>query len=73
MNILLSVFSGVLLALAFPKFNLWWLAWAAMAPFFWSLFQAKNWKDALLAGLSFGVFFFGIHLFWATSLFRFAG
>ena len=69
--ILFSGLSGILLALAFPKFNLYWLAWIALVPFFIALNRAKSLKESLLSGFFFGIFFFGIHLFWVTSLFRF--
>lgn len=72
-NIWYSILSGVLLALAFPKFNLFFLAWAALAPFFTAVVSAKNLKEALFCGLFFGLFFFGIDLFWVTTLFRFVG
>jgi len=67
------IISGVLLALAFPKFNLWPLAWVALVPFFLALKNAKTWQSSALAGFLFGAVFFGIHLFWVTALFRFAG
>ncbi|MFH1683668.1 MAG: apolipoprotein N-acyltransferase [Candidatus Margulisiibacteriota bacterium] len=71
LNIILSAVSGCLLSLAFPKANLFWLAWLALIPFFIALYRAKNLKQLLVCGLSFGVIFFGIHLFWMTTLFRF--
>ncbi|KPJ68815.1 hypothetical protein AMJ44_05340, partial [candidate division WOR-1 bacterium DG_54_3] len=61
----------MLLALAFPKFNLYWLAWIALVPFFIALRRSKGLGESLLCGLFFGIFFFGIHLSWVTSLFRF--
>jgi len=67
------IISGVLLALAFPKFNLWPLAWFALVPFFFALNKARDWKESLFCGLSFGLVFFSINLFWVTSLFRFVG
>jgi apolipoprotein N-acyltransferase len=70
-NILLSIASGILLALSFPKFNLFWLAWAALAPFFLALIRARGWKEPLACGLFFGISFFGIHLFWVMTLYRF--
>lgn len=73
MNIILSILSGFLLALAFPKFNLYWLAWIALVPFFVALARAKDWRESLFCGFFFGVFFFGTHLFWVTTLFRFVG
>jgi len=69
----LSITAGVLLALAFPKFNLFWIAWIALVPFFVALGSAKSFKDAMICGFLFGAVFFGIDLYWVTSLFRFAG
>ncbi|MBN3032915.1 MAG: apolipoprotein N-acyltransferase [Candidatus Saganbacteria bacterium] len=73
MNIILSIISGILLALSFPKFSLWPLAWVALVPFFYALNRTETGKQALLCGLWFGLVFFGINLFWVTSLSRFAG
>jgi apolipoprotein N-acyltransferase len=73
MSVWLSVISGLLLALAFPKFSLGPFAWLALVPFFYALNRAKTLKEALAGGLFFGLVFFGINLFWITSLFRFAG
>ncbi len=70
-NILLSIISGALLSLTFPKFNLFWLAWIALVPFFVALGRVDNWRKALLCGLSFGLVFFGIHLQWMFTLYRF--
>jgi len=71
--VIYSVISGLLLALAFPKFNLYWLSWIALVPFFIALTKAKSWKESLLCGLLFGLVFFGINLFWLNTLFRFVG
>lgn len=71
--VILPALSGILLALAFPKFNLFWLAWFALVPLFIALGNTKNWKESLLCGFCFGSVFFGIHLFWLNSLFRFVG
>ncbi len=71
MNIILSALSGVLLALAFPKFDLYWLAWIALVPFFLALIRSRSLRERLVCGFFFGMVFFGIHLFWVTTLFRF--
>ncbi|MBU0672271.1 MAG: apolipoprotein N-acyltransferase [Candidatus Margulisbacteria bacterium] len=70
-NIALAAASAVAAALIFPKFNLYWLAWLALVPFFLSLYRAKGWREALCCGFIFGVIFFGIHLAWLLTLFRF--
>jgi len=73
MNLILSILSGLLFALSFPKFNLFWLAWVALVPFFYVLFQTKNLKERLGCGLAFGGTFFIISFVWILELFRFAG
>jgi apolipoprotein N-acyltransferase len=70
---LYPIISGVLLGLAFPKFSFWWLAWVALVPFFIALNNARSMKESCAYSFSFGLVFFGINLFWITSLFRFAG
>jgi apolipoprotein N-acyltransferase len=52
----LTALSGFLLILAFPKFDVEIVAWAALIPFFWSIRQASPAQAALLgfvAGFSF--------------------
>jgi apolipoprotein N-acyltransferase len=73
MDVAVSIISGILLALAFPKFDLWWLAWVALVPLFWALRKTENWKQSLVCGFAFGLVFFGIHLFWVNTLTRFVG
>lgn len=70
-NVLLSICSGILLALSFPGFGIYGLAWVALAPFFLALGRAANLRQALACGLFFGLAFFGLHLFWITELYRF--
>ncbi|MFH1825987.1 MAG: apolipoprotein N-acyltransferase [bacterium] len=69
----LAALSGLLLALAFPKFNLFWLAWIALVPLFFVLQETKNLKAKIFYGFVFGLVFFLVQLFWVTTLFRFAG
>jgi apolipoprotein N-acyltransferase len=73
MNILWGSLAGLLLALAFPKFSLWPLAFVALVPFYYALIKSKTTKAALAGGLFFGLVFFGFNLFWLTSLIRFVG
>lgn len=68
-----SALSGLLLALAFPKFSIAWLAWVALVPFLIALRQTARPAEAAANALVFGLFFFGFNLFWVTSLYRFAG
>jgi apolipoprotein N-acyltransferase len=68
-----ALLSGVLTALIFPKFDLYWLAWVALVPFFFVLLQTDNRRAGWRIGLLFGLVFFSIHLFWLTTLFAFVG
>ena len=53
----LAALSGFLLILAFPKFNVEIVAWAALVPFFWSL-RGKSPAQAALLGFVAGFAFF---------------
>jgi apolipoprotein N-acyltransferase len=58
-----SVISGVLLALSFPVFDLFLLAWIAFVPLLLSLWK-KNLRQAFISGFIFGMTFFFITLYW---------
>lgn len=58
-----AVLSGVLLALAFPAFDLWVLALVALVPLIWAWRDATPWRAALY-GFVFGVVFAGILMYW---------
>ena len=73
MNIIWPIFSGLLLAASFPKLSLWPLAFVALVPFYYALIKSKTTREALACGLFFGLVFFGLNLFWLTSLTRFVG
>jgi apolipoprotein N-acyltransferase len=68
-----SLLSGLLLALAFPKAGVFWLAWLALVPFFVALLKAKNLRETLLCGGAFGAAFWALNFLWVFSLWRFAG
>ncbi len=56
--ILLATLSGLLLFLAYPPQNLWFLVFFALVPLFWSLFSEKiNSKKAFWAGTIAGFIF----------------
>jgi apolipoprotein N-acyltransferase len=59
----LSVFSGLLLFLAFPKFNLEILAWIAFIPWLWAI-KKKSPLQAAYLGLAAGFVFFTGLLYW---------
>lgn len=55
--------SGILLSQAFPRANLHWAAWFAAAPVMYYPYRL-GWRQALLAGLVFGLGFNGGLLYW---------
>jgi len=62
-NVLISFISGIALSFAFPRANLYPLAWFAVTPLFY-LLQRRGWGMTGLIGLAFGLGFFGSLLSW---------
>jgi apolipoprotein N-acyltransferase len=64
---LLSVLAAVLLILAFPDFDLWFLAWFALVPLLWAIEREKeSTVGSFILGWIFGnIFFFGT-CWWLT-------
>lgn len=60
----LALLSGFLLTLAFPRWNLRFLAWVAFLPLFYSLDQARSRKEAFLLGFMAGFVFFLLSISW---------
>ncbi len=61
MNVALSILSGVLLILIFPRFDFTWLAPVALAPLLFACARETNWKRRFLLGWCGGfVFWFGV-------------
>lgn len=60
-NALLTLLSAILLVLAFPDFEFWFLAYFALVPFFWAIEREKDSrvKTFFLGWLWGTVFFFG--------------
>jgi apolipoprotein N-acyltransferase len=56
-RLVLALVSGLLLALAFPKFHFTVLAWIALVPLFVASFRARRMEAALYGFLHGGVFF----------------
>ena len=66
---ILSALSGVLLALAFPPFDLWPLAWVALIPLFIAVRRCPNAKAAANCGGFGGLVFYVIGLHWLIKVF----
>ena len=73
-NALLAVLSAVLLILAFPDFELWFLAWFALVPLLFAIERQKHCVHAcFILGWIFGnIFFFGT-CWWLKSRDRIHG
>jgi apolipoprotein N-acyltransferase len=64
---LLAVAAAILLVLAFPDFDLWFLAWIALVPLLWAVEREKgSIPRALLTGWIFGTAFFFGSCWWLT-------
>ena len=63
---LLAATCGILLALAFPKFECFYLVLVAFVPLFFAL-QSEKGKRAFFLGFVAGLFFYFISLFWITE------
>ena len=62
---ILPILSGVLLTLAYPPYDLEFLAWVALIPLLWFLsLKSVSIKKALIGGTIFGVLFFGKLFSW---------
>ena len=66
-NVLLALLSAVLLVLAFPDLDLWFLAWFALAPMMWAVEREKDSiPRATIVGWVFGTAFFFGSCWWLT-------
>jgi apolipoprotein N-acyltransferase len=71
-GILLALSSAALLVLSFPNFDLWFLAWIALAPLLISLAKTRNERAAFVIGWLWGCVFFYGTCYWLTySLIRY--
>ena len=67
LNILLAVFSAILLILAFPDFEFWFFAWFALIPLFYAIEREKeSLIKSFLVGWIFGTIFFFSSCWWLT-------
>lgn len=66
-NAALAILSAILLILAFPDFDLWFLAWFALAPFLWAIRrQSKSTPHLFVLGWLWGFVFFTGTCWWLT-------
>jgi len=66
-NFILPIISAILLILAFPVYNLEFLAWIAFLPLFFSL-EGKKTKERFLIGYIFGIVFFLGIIYWLFNV-----
>ena len=66
-HILLAVFSGILTALAFPKFSLSFLCWISLTPLFFALYK-KTAKQSFFLGFLGGIAFNAILIYWIPAV-----
>jgi len=69
----LPLLTSLLLILSYPRFDQGYLAWFALAPLAIALWLAKDIKQALLAGLTAGFFFYAGILYWIYPTMRAGG
>lgn len=69
----LPILSGILLSLAFPKFDLFFLAWIGIIPFLCAIEKCKSARSAGFIGFLFGVSFLAINLSWVNILSDYVG
>ena len=65
-NTLLAVVSAILLTLAFPNFDWWFLAWFALAPLLCAVEREQSVIKSFVLGWIFGVCFFFGTCWWLT-------
>ena len=66
--IAISLLSGVLMGLAPAPFNIWYVAWFALAPLWILIRQQKSWQQIAILALAWGIGYDGLALFWITGV-----
>jgi apolipoprotein N-acyltransferase len=72
-NLGLSILSGVMLLLAFPKFDIYLFAFIGLVPLFIAVKKEKNVFFAALYGFVTGIILLGGYAFWINILSKWAG
>ncbi|MGE3468642.1 MAG: apolipoprotein N-acyltransferase, partial [Pyrinomonadaceae bacterium] len=65
-NTALALLAAGMLILAFPGFEIWWLAWFALVPLMWAVEPQKHLPACFLLGWLFGTAFFFGTCWWLT-------
>lgn len=68
-KVIVSILSGIMLALSFPNADIGILAWIAVFPLFFVIMKSQPFH-ALLYGFAFGATFFAFLIYWIFSLLR---
>ncbi|MHB0995074.1 MAG: apolipoprotein N-acyltransferase [Elusimicrobiales bacterium] len=71
--IILPVLTSVLLVLAYPKFDLGWLAWVGLGPLSYYILKVRSGRAAALGGLLCGALFYLGALYWIYPTMRAGG
>lgn len=71
--VIFPLLTSVLLVLAYPKFDLGWLGWAALGPFCYFLLRAGSRREAALGGLLCGFTAYLGLLYWIYPTMRAGG
>ena len=68
-RVLSPALSALLLSFCFPFASAWWLAWIALVPLYFSLWQAQgNIRAGFVSGMVFGLVLHIIGMFWMSKL-----
>ncbi|HXG92466.1 MAG TPA: apolipoprotein N-acyltransferase [Blastocatellia bacterium] len=65
-NLLLAIFSGLLLVFAFPEWNWWSLGWVCTAPLIMAVVREQRFWRSLLLGYVAGTIFYVGSSYWVT-------
>ncbi|MEN3334590.1 MAG: apolipoprotein N-acyltransferase [Blastocatellia bacterium] len=65
-NLLLAVFSGLLLIFAFPEWNWWSLGWVCTAPLVMAVVRERRFWGAFILGWTTGTIFYMGSSYWVT-------
>ena len=67
-SLIIALCSGVLMGLAPAPFNVWYLAWLALAPLWFLIRTQKTLQQIAILSLGWGIGYHGLALFWILFL-----